>query len=401
MDGANNQRQMRVSGSVTGPVEAGRAGRRLPRRALASIPASWVATGSVRPFGGVDRLPISGAPIVARLPRIGNGPPAFTFAIEADPHLDVRSDPSIFGEVIDSIVATSPAFLIDLGDTLMVDTLTQPTISNILDRASRFRQYFDRLGDAVPLHMVIGNHDGEAGWAPSLARLSNDVRREAFPASVHARNYRAFTHGDALFVLLDPFGSTTVKPNADPWAWTLGREQYEWLARTLEASTETWRFVFIHHLVGGDRLGRGGVEVARRFEWGGCDPDGSLAFAARRPGWGVPIHDLFVDWGVTAVFKGHDHLYAHQELDGITYQTLPQPSHPGESVRQAAEYGYVTGTVRGGSGFLSVTVEATVTTVRFVKWNPRTGMAVDASYELFARVVNAQAGRLAQPEAPS
>ena len=53
------------------------------------------------------------------------------------------------------------------------------------------------------------------------------------------------------------------------------------------------------------------------------------------------------------------------------------------------------------SGFLSVTVEATVTTVRFVKWNPRTGMAVDASYELFARVVNAQAGRLAQPEAPS
>lgn len=392
---------MLANGAVTALAETGRGTRRLRRRALAGIPASLVATGSGSQFGATGRLPASDEPSLAHAPRGDSSLPAFTFAIEADPHLDDRSDPSIFGEVIDTIVATSPAFLIDLGDTLMVDKLALPSVRDIRDRASLFRQFFDRLGVSIPLHMVIGNHDGEAGWAPGLARLSNDLRREAFPASVHARNYRSFTHGDALFVLLDPFGSTTAKPNSDPWAWTLGREQYEWLAHTLEASTETWRFVFIHHLVGGDRLGRGGVEVARRFEWGGCDPDGSPAFATRRPGWGVPIHDLLVDRGVTAVFKGHDHLYARQELDGITYQTLPQPSHPGESARQAADYGYVTGTVRGGSGFLSVTVGADVTTVRFVKWHPRTGMAVDASYELFARVVNAQVGRLALPEALS
>jgi hypothetical protein len=40
-----------------------------------------------------------------------------------------------------------------------------------------------------------------------------------------------------------------------------------------------------------------------------------------------------------------------------------------------------------------VTVEAAVATVRFVKWHPRTGMGVNASYELFARVVRVCVGR--------
>jgi hypothetical protein len=32
----------------------------------------------------------------------------------------------------------------------------------------------------------------------------------------------------------------------------------------------------------------------------------------------VPIHDPLVDRGVTATFKGHDHLCGREELDGIT-----------------------------------------------------------------------------------
>ena len=365
--------------SATPPVRSvRRADTDLPDQSPKFASATLPMHGVVGPQWPVHQSPVSASKTES-----------FTFAIEADPHLDEQSDLRIFQDVIDAVVAASPAFLVDLGDTLMVDKLASPTISSIRDRAARYQTYFDRLVD-IPLHMVVGNHDGESGWAPSLARLTNDVRRAAFPASVRKTNHYAFSYGDALFILLDPFGSTTTKPTTDPWAWTLGRAQYDWLIQTLQTSTELWRFVFIHHLVGGDRLGRGGVEVARSFEWGGADPDGTPNFGVRRPDWGVPIHDLLVAFGVSAVFKGHDHVYVRQELDGVTYQTLPQPSHPGESVRQAAEYGYLTGDVRGGSGYLSVSVEPSQATVAFMKWRPRSGMTVDATYTLYPRSLTAR-----------
>ena len=77
--------------------------------------------------------------------------------------------------------------------------------------------------------------------------------------------------------MLDPFWYTTPKPNKDGWGWTLGRDQYDWLERTLTQSAAHFKFVFIHNLVGGgfDGLGRGGLEFAQYFEWGGQNPDGS------------------------------------------------------------------------------------------------------------------------------
>jgi hypothetical protein len=69
--------------------------------------------------------------------------------------------------------------------------------------------------------------------------------------------------------------------------------------------------------LGVQSLQRGGVEAAPFYEWGGKNEDQSDGFAARRPGWKMPIHQLLTTYGVNAVFHGHDHLYAMQELDGI------------------------------------------------------------------------------------
>jgi len=44
------------------------------------------------------------------------------------------------------------------------------------------------------------------------------------------QNYYAWTWGNALFVVLDPYSYTLRKPNGsvDNWAWTLGDIQYTW-----------------------------------------------------------------------------------------------------------------------------------------------------------------------------
>jgi hypothetical protein len=184
--------------------------------------------------------------------------------------------------------------------------------------------------------------------------------------------YYAFTWGDALLVVLDPYWYTRPKPGPAAgavWGWTLGEAQYRWLAQTLESSTARHKMLFIHQLIGGkDKDGRGGIEAAPLYEWGGHEPDGTYTFDARRPGWGRPIHRLLVETGVRAVFHGHDHVYVHQELDGVTYQACPQPSMTRyDAGQQAADYGYVAGVVRGSSGHLRITVTPASVTVDYVR----------------------------------
>ncbi|MEI6650290.1 MAG: metallophosphoesterase [Candidatus Moraniibacteriota bacterium] len=292
-----------------------------------------------------------------------SGTDGFVFAVEADPHMDEQSDPDVFKATLRQIVSAKPAFLIDLGDIFMVDKQSDKSEANIRSRYALMKSYYDLLG-SIPLHFVMGNHDGETGWDPHYTK---DYRRTYFPEETLDKNYYAFEQNDTLFVMLDPYTYTKPKPTTDGWGWTLGKEQYDWLKTTLGQSHAGHKFVFIHQLVGGDDQSRGGVEFAQSYEWGGNNTDGSYGFDTHRVGWGKPIRELLKDSGVQAVFKGHDHFFAKQELDGVTYQTLPQPSHPGDQVITAAAYGYRSGVILGGSGYLRVTVSGSKTTVEFVK----------------------------------
>lgn len=287
----------------------------------------------------------------------------FSFAVEADPHMDGQSDSQIYKRTLQNIIASKPSFLIDLGDIFMIDKLTDKSQANIIDRYTLFKGYYDLLG-SIPLYLVIGNHDGEAGWDSLNTR---NYRQTYFPKQTFDKNYYSFEQNNSLFIILDPYSYTSIKPNSDGWGWTLGKTQYDWLKVTLEKSTASHKFVFIHQLVGGDNQGRGGIEFSRLYEWGGNNKDGSYGFDTKRIGWDKPIHQLLVDNGVDIVFKGHDHFYAKQELDGIVYQTVPQPSHPGDKITTASEYGYVDGKIIGGSGFIDVKIIDSKVEVDFIK----------------------------------
>ena len=120
------------------------------------------------------------------------------------------------------------------------------------------------------------------------------------------RDYYAWTWGDALFVVIDPYWHS-MNPvdnvygggskNRNLWAVTLGDAQYKWLKQTLESSKAKYKFVFAHHVLG---IGRGGIEQAGLYEWGGKDPRGEDQFAQRRPNWSLPIHQLMAKNGVYA-----------------------------------------------------------------------------------------------------
>lgn len=283
------------------------------------------------------------------------------FAIQADPHMDENSSEVVYRGTLKEIVAASPAFLMDLGDIFMVDKLSDKSEANIRGRYELMKGYYKDLG-SVPLKICLGNHDGELGYSKFNTK---SYRKEYFPEQTADLAYYSFTGPDQLHIVLDPFTYTTKSPTSAGWEWTLGKTQYDWLVSTLKNSQERHKFIYIHHLLVGDQTSRGGVEIAKLNEWGGNNNDGSYGFDANRPGWGKPIHQLLLDYKVGIVFKGHDHLYVKQELDGIIYQTLPQPSHPGEKL-DVNQYGYISGKGVGGSGFLKVSTSGSNVQVDFI-----------------------------------
>jgi hypothetical protein len=306
------------------------------------------------------------------LTAAGAGENPLVFTITADSHLDYNTDRALYERTLTRAAADKPLFHVDLGDTFMSEKHT-----NRVDAAQQYvdqQRYFALLG--APVHLVIGNHDGESGRyldgsTNNLAVWSRAMRMKYFPEPLapDGRGYYAWETNNVLCVALDPFWySPRARRGDDNWIFTLGKEQYDWLKRTLETSRAKFKFVFIHHLVGGkDRQCRGGVEIAMLYEWGGQNADGADGFAAHRPGWAMPIHQLLVTNHVNAVFHGHDHLYVKQDLDGIVYQECPQPGDSRGSTRSAAEYGYKSGVILGSSGYLRVTVSPELAKVEYVK----------------------------------
>mmetsp|Transcript_4416 Transcript_4416/g.6603 ORF Transcript_4416/g.6603 Transcript_4416/m.6603 type:complete len:558 (-) Transcript_4416:210-1883(-) len=345
----------------------------------------------------------------------------YSFAVVADIHLHDPGayDKNIFEESLTnlrSVVDGSQGidFIVDIGDTFMGSKLgyTHETIEYAYQDIFR---WYSKVANSAPLYLANGNHDCELGWLlsdgfvrsyaatnaktslalhcamlrlkyyenpmPSAFYRSNlDVE---FEEAGYLGNYYSWSWGDALFVVLDPFWYTNRNSGRpeDPWDWTLGKQQYDWLKETLEASDHKFKFLFIHHLVGGvfgtskEGGGGGGPYYGNFFEWGGFDKDSQYAFDDQRAGWDHgPIHEMMTEYGVTAVFKGHDHMYHAGALDDVVYHTLPKPSVPNahghaSNTAEAYERGYPPEEVVATSGFLTVDVKPSQVTVSYVTFD--------------------------------
>jgi hypothetical protein len=309
----------------------------------------------------------------------------FTFAVEADPHLDTNSDTSAYLLTLKNILSQNPDFLLDLGDTFFSEK--QPIVNQevVTARHKLYRPYFGIPCTSVPLYLVLGNHEGEAGWQidgteNNVAVMASNTRKIYYPNPIPnsfysgdiktenfvglRENYYSWEWGNALFIVLDPYWYTTEKPD---WGWTLGRDQYDWFKNVITASKAKYKFIFCHQLVGGSgKDARGGSEYAGYFEMGGYNADNTWGFDAYRPGWGKPIHALMKENNATIFFHGHDHFYGKQDKDGIVYQEVPQPSNKNISNISASQYGYVNGVLLPGRGFLLVTVSGESVKVDYI-----------------------------------
>lgn len=322
----------------------------------------------------------------------------FTFTLQGDSHperTNQQFNAELYIRTLETVAADAPDFHILMGDDFSIDTIDPSRITRALvtERYTQQRPWLTRVARRSPLFLVNGNHEQAArylldGTAENVAVWAQTARNshysqpgpdefysgnpEFVPHIGLLRNHYAWTWGDALFVVLDPYwaspvavdnlyGSST-KEKTSMWEVTHGDAQYEWLKRTLEGSQAKYKFVLAHHVMGG---GRGGIELAGLWEWGGRNTRGNDEFRSQRPGWAMPIHQLFVAHRVNIFFQGHDHVWVRQQLDGVTYQTLSQPADPNYALY--FDEAYRSGEKHPNTGYTRVTVSPAQIRVEYVR----------------------------------
>jgi hypothetical protein len=307
--------------------------------------AQWTVTGlqpglrhAYRVLGGGDVL-YEGSAVTARPP----GTP-FTFSLITDTHIEAR-DPVPDGmtvvddgygtmeqtmlEVMPEVAASAPDLVLNLGD--MLDThqfgFNAPPPDSRWARLGylNYRRLLGDVGAQAAHFPVIGNWDGESGCnTPDEIARSTSQRMLYAPGPSPTNyleggsaneDYYAFTWGDALFIILNVMTYTPTCHLLDtypglPDDWTLGATQLAWLERTLAGASAKWRFLFIHHTVGGaagnptdSAYGRGGGQAAHVGEQ-------------------ATVHALMLQYGAQIFFYAHDHVFTDMVVDGIHY-TLP------------------------------------------------------------------------------
>lgn len=348
----------------------------------------------------------------------------FSFGVQGDSHperLGNMYSPDLYALTMERVASDQPDLYFMLGDDFSISpqvpdyfqgdrgTLTQSFVDDIYINQRRF---LGLMANSTALFPVNGNH--EEARRSLLGTPLHDVsifagraRNRYFPVPTADEfysgnlepvsgigllgDYFAFEWGDALFVSLDPYWHSTrvteriggmgmgtastpawdeivdeynalTQPNRNLWDATIGDAQYEWFKTTLEESDAEHKFVFTHHVLG---TGRGGIERATKYEWGGYTDDGEWEFDEQRPNWALPIHQLMVENDVTIFFQAHDHIFVHQELDGIVYQSVPNPADDTYTGRN--KNAYLTGHIRDSSGYLNVTVSSDNVQVEYIR----------------------------------
>lgn len=330
----------------------------------------------------------------------------FRFTIEADEHLyDKKGIDNMYKVTLANQAKDKPDFMLSLGDIFGDDHSyldhTYTITAGELDTLHKvYRPFLGELCHSVPFYVALGNHEGERKHhfnypipPPDNLPVNGTLARKKYypnpyPNTFYSgntaieaygvdkpENYYAWEWGDALFVILDPYrydsrSDTSAKPGG--WDWTLGIQQYSWLKNTLETSAAKYKFVFAHHVRG---EGRGGVTNALLYEWGGYQSatgttGNNFNFPQRRPtaeGWTKPIHQVFKDNKVSAFFQGHDHVFAHEMLDSIVYQSVPMAADSTYEIGFLANAdSYISDTL-DGTGHIRVTVTPAYAKVDYIR----------------------------------
>ena len=312
---------------------------------------------------------------------------SFVFTLTTDAHLipgNPRKESSPFHQTMSLVHREAPDFHITLGD----ETMTHGPAYNARSQSEadaayvNWRLHYADIARAAPVFFALGNHEGEGwigegfGFSRAMATQCRQARlsyvaspnRETYPQGGGPEgNYFSWNWGDALFVVLDPYTYSPTKPSS-PEDWTLGPDQLSWLEGVLKSSTQKWKLLFQHQLIGGSTY-------AQHYgKWGPYANYGRGGATLAHIGEQAAIHQLMLRYDGTIIFKGHDHVYVDETRDGLHYITcgrLSRPRQPGWARRDDFQALYPGG-FEVAKGYLRVAVAPAALEVKYIDYAGQT-----------------------------
>jgi calcineurin-like phosphoesterase family protein/purple acid phosphatase-like protein len=199
---------------------------------------------------------------------------------------DTRSDPDQHAQVAESIIASKPVLVVNVGDVVADGQIKDEYKSMHFDPTRRLGQY-------LPVYVAVGNHEWKEWRVPTFRdymMFPHDTDQPEFETSY------SFTYGDAFFLVLDtnePFFFPIDDNEPELWLWL--KEQ----VASEEAQSARWRFIFHHHPPDSACYGE---------DWNPVVPESAIAEFV------VP---LARENGFHAMFVGHEHNWEYLEYEGF------------------------------------------------------------------------------------
>lgn len=285
---------------------------------------------------------------------------SFRVALVADSHIYHALPRALenFQKTLEWVARDNPDFVIFLGDEAGVHSFRDRRGASAERAGERWRFWRHQCAEllsAYPSFMVLGNHEGEAGFyrrheragvVEHLQRWGTVARKRHFlnpgPATYPEggedekwrgeegdpavgdgsdgnasplENYFALSWGDALFVVLDVYRYTN-EDGPTPRSvddWSLGSAQMRWLERVLKGSEARWKFVLAHHLVGGSEWDLAGRSTTTDYKYGRGGAKYAMIGSQAR------ITTLMRQTGAQAFLYGHDHIFSTQTAHDVRF----------------------------------------------------------------------------------
>lgn len=198
------------------------------------------------------------------------------FFAYGDTRTDVQAHNKVAGQVLAAIAAdpASQTMILSVGDLV-----SKGDNEKVLDGEfySTEQTNIRRMMASLPYQSCIGNH--EYGGRAFV---------KYFPYPFVGGRYWSFDYGPAHIIVVDQYES-----------YAPGSDQYAWIKNDLETTTQPWVFVVLHEPGWSAGGGHSNCKPVQRY-----------------------LQPLFVKYGVSLVFGGHNHYYARAEVDGVQHLTV-------------------------------------------------------------------------------
>lgn len=217
----------------------------------------------------------------------------------------------------------TPAFILHGGD--FVET------SSLLNQWRNMLNGNEDLLMQTPLMMVCGNHDSTYKAADYVQMRHFNIGVDTTDMNSILGIYYSYDYGNAHFVVLNS-NSTSKRTDGTDDDASIDQKQFEWLKADLEANTQEWTIVALHHPLYAP-AGKNGDE---------------------KPILRAQLLKLFNDNHVDMVIQAHEHLYMRtypMDENGTALKDVPTVKEDGVTYLKdpGAPIFYMTGkTGKGG-----------------------------------------------------